>query len=179
MTETLQPDLFLFGLRSRMLARSETMRGESGNALIEIALLFSMLAVPMMLATSQLGLLAFESIEVSSAANAGAAYAAQSITYAADTTGTVAAAQAEAADLGSSLTVTPTSYYVCSLAPGGTQYTGSNAQSNATAACTGNYNRAIQYVRVETSVSVLPLVKSTWLPNSFTLTSTAVTEVQQ
>jgi len=154
-------------------------RGEAGGALIELALAVSVLGVPLLLGTAEMGLVVYDSIEVSDAANAGAMYGMQSPTYATNTSGMTTAAQADAADFGARLNVTPAWYYVCALAVGGTQYTGANAQANATAACTGAGNHALEFVQVNTSATVTPAIHCPGLPQSFTLTGQSAMEVEQ
>jgi hypothetical protein len=126
-----------------------------------------------------MGILVYDSIEISNAANVAAAYGAQSLTYAASTAGMTTAAQTEAADFGTALSVTPTTYYACSSALGGTEYTGANAQSNATAACTGTGNHALEFVKVTTSAAVTPAIHCPGLPGSLTITGSSVMEVEQ
>lgn len=122
---------------SRVLACCRGLGGEGGNALVEVALIASLLGVPLLLGTGEMGYVVYDSIEISNAAHAAALYGMQSSTFASDTAGMKTAAQNEATDFGAALTATPTSYYACSSAIGGTQYTGGSAQANATAACTG------------------------------------------
>jgi Flp pilus assembly protein TadG len=178
-------DIFRFNrgwlqlLFPRAVRQCHLLRDQSGSAVVELAIVVSLLGVPLLLGTGQMGLIVYDSIEVSNAAHVGAEYGMQSLTYASATSSIVAAARAEAADFGSSLTVTPTTYYACSLAAGGTQYTGTNAQANATAACTGGYNRALEFIQVNTSVAVTPLVRCPGLPTTYTLTGTSVMEVEQ
>jgi Flp pilus assembly protein TadG len=155
------------------------LRAETGSALIELALVVGLLGVPMLLGTAEMGILAYDSIEVTDAANAGALYGMRSSTFSADTTGITTAAKAEASDFATIMTVTPTTYYVCATAVTGTQYTGTNAQTNAAAACTGTNNHALQFVQVGTSVSVTPPILCPGLPKTFTLHGTSVMEVEQ
>jgi Flp pilus assembly protein TadG len=169
----------LRSLFSRVVTHCRLLRGQSGSAVVELAVVVSLLGVPLLLGTGQMGLVVYDSIEVSNAAHVGAEYGMQSLTYAANTANIVAAARAEASDFGSSLSVTPTVYYACALAVGGTQYTGSNAQANATAACTGGYNRAVEFIQVNTSIAVAPPVHCPGLPTTYTLTGTSVMEVEQ
>jgi Flp pilus assembly protein TadG len=154
---------------------SARVRDESASSVIELAFIFSILGMPLLLGTAEMGFLVYDSIEVSNAAYAGAIYGMQSLTYASNTSAIRSAAQAEAADFGTSLTVTPTTYYVCSTAIGGTQYTGSNAQTNANAACT----QALEFVQVSTSVAVTPPVHCPGLPATITLTGSSAMEVEQ
>jgi len=163
----------------RRLARCRSLRGEQGNALVELALVFSCLATPLLIGTVDMGFVVYDSIEVTNAAHAGALYGMQSSTYAANASGITTAAQTEATDFGTALSVTPTTYYACSLAIGGTHYTGTNAQSNATTACTGGTNHALEFVQVDTSITVTPPVHLAKLASSFTVTGTSVMEVEQ
>lgn len=164
---------------ARMWMRCRGLRGERANALIEVAFTFSLLGMPLLIGTADMGFVVYDSEEVSNAAHAGAMYGMQSSTNAANTSGMTTAAQNEATDFGTNLTVTPTSYYACSSAIGGTQYTGSSAQSNATTACTGGTNHALQFVQVNTSVTVTPPIHLPLLPHTFTVTGSSVMEVEQ
>jgi len=164
----------------RLRAKGRTLRrAESGSAMIEIALIFSFLGLPMILGTAEIATVIYDSIEIDNASHAGAAYGGQSITYASSSSGITAAAQAEAVDFGTNLTVTPTTYYVCANAPTGTQYTGSSAQTNATAACTGGTNHAVEFLQVVTSASVKPAFHLPGLATTFPIASTSVMEVVQ
>ncbi|MGD0797771.1 MAG: hypothetical protein ABR910_08615 [Acidobacteriaceae bacterium] len=155
------------------------LRSEHGNALIEVAFTVSLLGVPLMIGTADLGFLVYDSIEVTNAAHAAANYGMQSSTYAANTSGMTTVAQAEATDFGTNLGVTPSSYYACSTAIAGTQYTGTSAQTNANTACTGGTNHALQFVKVTTSATVTPPIHLPLLPSSFTITGVSVMEVEQ
>jgi Flp pilus assembly protein TadG len=161
------------------LAARGGLRGEQGNALIELAFVFSFLGVPMLIGTADMGFVVYDSIEVTDAAHTAALYGMQSSTYAANSSGMIAAAQANATDFGTNLTVSPTTFYACSNAINGTQYTGSNAQANATAACTGGTNHALEFVQVGTSMTVTPPVHLGKLAKTFTVTGSSVMEVEQ
>ena len=156
------------------------LRGESGDALIELAVLFSVLGVPLMMGTAQMGMLAYYSIEIASAANAGALYAMQDSADASSSAGITSAAQAEAADFGTHLTVTPTTFYACTKAVTGTQYpTGTYTQAQAQSHCSGSGNEALEFVQVIARASVTSLIRCPGLPSSYTLTDTSVMEVEQ
>lgn len=159
--------------------RNRFFRSESGSALVELALVVGILGVPFLMGTGEMGILVYYSIEVTNAANAGALYGMRSQTFAADTAGMTTAAQADASDFGTRLGVTPSTYFVCATAVTGTQYTGTSAKTNATAACTGTNNHALQFVQVNTSVTVTPPIKWPAIPSSFTLNGTAAMEVEQ
>jgi Flp pilus assembly protein TadG len=163
----------------RVLGRCRGLRSEDGSALVELAVIVGLLGIPLLAGTAEMGLVVYDSIEVASAASAGASYGMQSATFAANTSGIITAAQTEAADFGTSLTVTPTVYYACALAVDGTQYTGANAQANATTGCTGASNHALEFVQVKTSVNVAPGIHLPALPSAFTVVGSSVMEVEQ
>ncbi len=169
----------LRGARLRALAGCASLRGDCGGAVIELALICAFFAPPLLLGTGQMGILVYDSIEITNAAGAGATYGMQSSTYATNTSGIVAAAQTEATDFGAALSATPFTYYACANALGGTQYTGASAQSNANAGCIGTGNHALEFVKVTTSATVTPSIHCPGLPASYTLAGAAVMEVQQ
>lgn len=155
------------------------LREDVGSALIELALTVGLLGVPLLLGTGALAPLAYASVEVDNAAHAAALYGSQSPTFAADNAGITSAAQAEATDYNTSLTVVPLVFYACATAIGGTHYTGNNAQANATSACTGTNNHSLQFVQVKAMLKVTPVIRCPGLSTTFTLTGTSVMEVQQ
>jgi len=162
------------------MARCRLLRGDRGDALIELAVMVSLIGLPLLLGTAQMGFLVYDSVEISNAANAGALYGMQDSAYASSTSGITSAAQAEAADFGTKLTVTPTTYYACSNAVNGTQYpTSSYTQAEASAKCIGTGNAALEFVHVATSASVTPAIQCPGLPTAYTLTGTSVMEVEQ
>jgi len=154
-------------------------RREDGNSLVELALILSLFAAPLLFATTQAAILIYDSIEISNAAHVATMYGMQGLSYASDNTQMIAAAQAEASDFGTSLTVIPTTYYACSAAIAGTHYSGANAQINATSACTGASNHPLQFVQVTTRKSITPLTHFAGLPASVTLTGFSVMEVEE
>jgi Flp pilus assembly protein TadG len=160
----------------RFSSRYRNLRDDSGNALIEVALITAFIGVPMLLGTMQTGFLIYDSIEISNAAYAGALQGMQSATFAASTSSIISTAQAEAADFGTALTVTPTAYWACSLAIGGTQY---STQSAANSACTGGTNHALEFIKVTTSAPVTTVIHCPGLARTYTLTGSSVMEVEQ
>jgi Flp pilus assembly protein TadG len=164
------------GMFSMMKTCALLLREEMGGALVEMALCIPLMAAPVLIGTVETGIALYDSIEVSNAAHAGTAYGMMSSTFAADSNGMTAAAKAEAADLGSLLIVTPTTYYACSLSIAGTQYT---SQSAANTACTGSSNHSLEFVQVNTSATVPIPFRVAGLPTSFNLTSTSVMEVEE
>lgn len=167
------------GMLSRIRTRCRALRGDNGNSMIELALILGIFGAPLLLGTTQVALLIYDSIEVTSAAHAAAMYGMQGLAYASDTANMVSAAQSEASDFGTTLTVTPTLYYACSIAVGGTQYSGTNAQSNATAACTGGTNHPLEFVQVVTQKAVKTAVHFPGLPTTVTLSGKSVMEVEE
>jgi Flp pilus assembly protein TadG len=149
----------------------------AGNASVELAFAISFFGVPLLLGTSEIAFMVYDSIELSNAAHAGAMYGMISSTFASDASGIQAAAQGEAADFGSKLTVTPTVYYACSNAVGGTQYP---TQSAASAVCPANAtNHYLQFVNVVSTANITPPVQIPGLPKSWTISGSSTMEVQE
>jgi hypothetical protein len=149
----------------------------AGNAALELAFAFGVFGTPLLLGTSELAMVVYDSIELSNCAHAGAMYGMMSSTFAGDTTGIQNAAQAEASDFGTNVTVTPTTYYACSSAVDGTQY---STQTAAAAACPANAsNHYLQFVKVVSSMNINPPVKCPGLPKTLTVSGTSVMEVQE
>jgi hypothetical protein len=165
-------------VRGRFVVGS-LLRDEAANAMVEIAVIFSFLGIPFILGTAEMATLVYYSMENSNAAHAGACYGMRSATFAEAASGIATAAQAEAPDIASTLTVTSSIFYTCSSAPAGTQYTGLTAQVLATLACTGGSNHPLEFVKVNTSTVVTPPFHSPGLPTSFTLTASSIMEVEQ
>jgi hypothetical protein len=147
-----------------------------GSALIELAVVLALVGTPLLAGTIYTAELLFYDIEVSNAAHAGALYAIRGSTFASDSAGITSAAQAEASDLGSALSVTPVVFYACSSAIDGSQYT---TQDAATAACTGGSNHALQFVQVSTSYAATPFASIAGMQRTVQLTSTSVMEVEE
>jgi Flp pilus assembly protein TadG len=160
--------------------RCSGLDGESGNALVELALVFALFGIPMLLGTVEMGYVVYDSVEISNAANAGALYGMQNATSAASSAGITTAAQGEAPEFGTKLTVTPTTFYVCTSAVGGTQYsTASYTQAQVTAKCAGSGNHALEFIQVLTSATATPPVQCPGLAKTFTLGGTSVMEVEK
>jgi Flp pilus assembly protein TadG len=158
-----------------MRQRCSLWREERGDALVEMALVVSFVLFPMLVGTVELGMIVFDSIEISNAAHAGAMYGMMSSTYAANSTGITTAAQSEAPEFGTNLGVTTSVYYACSLALGGTQY---STQSAANTGCTGTSNHSLEFVKVLTSATVTPPIRCPGLPTTFTLRGFSSMEVE-
>jgi Flp pilus assembly protein TadG len=157
---------------------------------VELALIVSILGLPLLLGIADMGMLVYSAIEIADAAHAGAMYGITSASAASETSNMIAAAQADAPNFvnglgASTLTVTPTSYYACSVAEGGTQYTPAEygsitlAQAAANAACTPSPNHALYFVQVVASAPVTLPFHCCGLPATFTMSSTSVMEVEE
>jgi Flp pilus assembly protein TadG len=142
--------------------------------MIETALVLAFLGAPLFIGTADIASVIYDSIEVSNAAHAGAVFGMTSATNASDTSGIQAAAQSEAADFGTNLIATPTIYWACATAQGGTQYT---TQSAATTGCSASH--PLEFIQVVASVSATPPVHFPLLPSTFAMSSTSVMEVEE
>jgi TadE-like protein len=163
--------------QSAVVAGCRRLGDNTGSATLELALTFSVLAAPLMLGASETAFMVYDSIEVSNAAHAGAMYGMYSQAFANNTSGITTAAQSEAPDLRGQLTVTPTIYFACSAAPGGTQYT---TQTAATQACgSTSSNHSLEFVQVVTSATINPPLHVPGLPNTWTLRGSSLMEVQE
>ena len=161
--------------RSAVLGRVE-LRAETGSAFVELGLMLAFLGVPLFLGVGHFGVLLLDSIEITNAAHAGAEYAMRSSTFAEENAGIIAAAQNESSRIASNLTVTPSIFYACSNAIGGTQY---STQTLANAACTGGSSHSLEFIQVVASATITPPVKAPGFANSVTLSSTSVMEVEE
>ena len=162
--------------RSRILACLARLPDDQRGSVLELALILGLFGAPLLLGTVQVAALLYSSIEITSAAHSAAMYGMMSSTYAADTTGITTAAQQDAADFGSNLTATPSTYYVCSTDLAGTQYT---TQSAANTACTGTGNHSVHFVQVTASAVVTPPVRFPGLPTTMTLSAKSAMEVEE
>lgn len=163
--------------KSRFSRLARRIADNSGNAALEFALAFGLIGTPLMLGTSEIAALIYDSIELSNCAHAGAMYGMMSSTFASDTSGIQTAAQSDAADFGSNVTVTSSSYYACSSAVDGTQYT---TQTAAAAVCPANAsNHYLQFITVVASMSITPPVQIPGTPKSWTVNGVSTMEVQE
>ena len=120
------------------------LRSRSGSALVELALVVPCLVV-ILLGAVEFAMLAYESIEVSDAAHAAAAYGSESAGAAGDTTGIRSVAAASANDI-SGVVTTPTVFYSCSSTPA-TQNTTPPTGCSST-------DSVLTYIQVTTSATV-------------------------
>jgi Flp pilus assembly protein TadG len=170
------PSSILHRALSRRAAIVARLREDTGSALIELAVVLSLLGVPLLLGTIYTSVLILDYSEITNGAHTGALYAMRSSTWAEDTTGIAAAAQADASDIGANLTVTSSIYYVCSGSQDGTQYT---LQTDASAACNGGSSHTLEFVQVVASAPITPPATFPGMPKSMTLSSTSAMEVEE
>lgn len=183
----------MFGCISRHLrelswhrpARSGASHDEAGSALVELALMVSILGVPLLLGTSAVGILTYDSIEIANAAHAGAMYGMQGNCCILQTAQMISAAQNEAPDFGTNLTVTPTSYYVCSASQASPTWTGagnmidSSSLATAKTNCVGDAGHVLAFVKVVASAPVTIPFSCCGLPSSITMTGQSVMEAEE
>ncbi len=142
-------------------------RNESGQALLEIALLLPVFLL-LLIGVIEIGRAAYASIIVSNAAHAGALYGAQNPATAADNAGMIQAALNDGQDL-SGLSATAAHLCTCS--------TGSSAPNCSLSDCASG--RLVEYVHVNTSVVFSPMFHFPWIPTSFNLKGQSVVRVEQ
>jgi hypothetical protein len=135
---------------------------DSGQALVEVAI-----SAIFLMGTCECGILEYDAIEVASAARAGVQYGAQSRTTAVDISGIQTAALSDGSNV-SGLKATATHF--CSCSDG-------SASTCSGGDCTAS--RVVEYVQVNTAVTVTPPFRIPALPQSFTLTGLAVMRVGQ
>ena len=162
--------------RPTIQARYGVLRGESGGSLVELAFIVSILVPPLLLGITDMAMVLYFSIEISNAAHAGAMYGMRTSPSAGDTTGITTAAKGEASDfVAANVTVTPTSYWTCNIAQGGTTYATSAA---ATSPCTAISAIPLQFVKVVVSAPVSPPFHCCGIPATITLSRTSIIQVE-
>jgi Flp pilus assembly protein TadG len=137
-------------------------RCESGQALIELALIVPVLLL-LLMGAGETARLAYAAIEVTHAARAGAAYGIQNVNTMGDRAGIQNAAKKDAPDL-TGLTTAESYSYVCS---------DQSAYSSATGSCLDGAD-VLTYLHVTATTTFNPLIGFPGLPTSFTLTGTSI-----
>jgi len=146
-------------------------------------MIFVFLGIPMLWGTSQMGIIVYDSIEVSNAANAGALYGSENISNANNPTKIQAAAQADATDFpskslsNSALAVTTNHFYFCADKISGDPTAELTVPDSCSAS--GTAHESVEFVQVQTSATVTPILKFPGVPSSYTVTGHAVLAVQQ
>lgn len=152
--------------------RRSEISGATGASLIEIALL-SPIFILLLVGGTELARLAYADVEVSNAARAGVAYAAQSLTTAADTSAIEAAATQDAPTVTDLVVATPVIFCSCWNPASGTS---TGACTNY--ACSGS-SHAVDYVQVNTSAAVSTLFHYPGIPATVTLHGQAIMRIEQ
>lgn len=145
---------------------AELFRNETGQALIELAV-SSMLVCILILGLIQCGYWEYESIELVSAAQAGAQYGAQSGTSAIDNSGMQKAALSDAYNVPGAAA---TASHFCSCSDG------------TSSTCLGTdcpSSHLVEYVKVVTTATVMSPFRLSSLPQNILLSSQAVMRVGQ
>lgn len=158
---------------------------ERGSALLELAIVVPVIFLPLMLAAVDLGVIASDSIQISSAAHAGALYGMQGTCCVLQTSLMQTAAQNEAPSFGTNLIVTPTSYYACSASQASPTW--ANAQNvidstslaAARATCTGVNGHVLAFVKVTTSAAAPMPFHCCGIAATITLSGKSVMEVEE
>jgi len=159
------------------------LREDKGQAFVELALVMPIFIL-LLIGVVEVGRLAYASIEVSNAARAGVAYAAQNHTTAADTLptgGIVNAAKLDAPDI-TSLTATTTQSCACESSTGTmgafSACTGTGAISTATGSCPSP-SRIVLYVQVTTTAGVNTVFHFPGIPSTVTFRGFASMRAEQ
>jgi Flp pilus assembly protein TadG len=148
---------------------------DEGQAVVEIVLVMPLLFI-LFLGAVELGRVLYAGIEVTNAAQAGAAYGAQNHALAADSTGIKTAAVNDGANLyrfdanwTSGSEVTPST--IC-----GTSY---SDQQPLASTCTTAGAGLIEYVQVQTQITMKSLFGIYGFPASYTLHGSAIMRVEE
>jgi len=163
--------------RLRQLVRKLRLRclrsaSENGSSLVETALILSILGPPLLLGTVQIGGVLNSSIEISNAAHAGAAYAAQYyIQHTSSSlppqTNVVTAVQNEAPELMRMLA--PSTNLTVNMSTG--CGTGVATAGNSLPSCSPGVQ---PFVQVTTEASVSPIIRFPGLPGAMTIRGNAL-----
>lgn len=146
------------------------MHVDTGQALVELALMFP-LFILMLVGAAEFGRLAYDAIEVSNAARAGASYGSLTHITASDFANIELIATKDAANLTG---VTATAVDFCQCSSGA-------ATPDCTKALTPcpSPARIIEYVQVNTTATVGPLFNYGGFAHTFKLTGQAIMRVEQ
>lgn len=161
--------------RIRMVRRD--LREDRGQAFVELALVLPIFIL-LIVGIAEVGRLAYASIEVSNAARAGVAYAAQSHTTAQDSANIQLAATQDAPDV-TSLTATTSQSCVCESSAGVLGTFGSCTAISTAAGSCPSPSRIVLYVTVTTTAPVNTIFHFPGIPNSVTLRGFASMRAEQ
>lgn len=136
---------------------------EDGQSLIELVIVLPLLIL-LLYGAAEFGRLCYISTEVTNAAHAGAVYAAQNRATASNTSVITTAANSDGADLKG---MTTTSQHLCAA----------TYSATPTSDCSGK--PAIEYIQVNTQVTVASLFHSYGFGGNYTLHGKAIERVRQ
>ena len=163
---------------SNLLAKVHGLRGtfrsQSGQSLVELALLTPLLLV-LVIGTIEMGRYASLALVVGNAARAGAAYGSQSTTKAADTSGIQTAAKNDAQNI-SGLTVTST--FVCGCDTGGTVIPNPETKAACATTCAAGAHLVV-FSQVTVVGTFSSLLNYPGIPATLTITSTATERIAE
>jgi len=146
-------------------------KSQRGNAIVEFALVFPVLAL-ITIGIVDLGRYAYFAIGVSNAARAGAAYGSINNKTVVDNTGMIAAAQADATGLPGSV-ASPVPTELCYQWDSTT-----HTQTSVSCASSSINGNIIPYAQVTVSGSMQPLIRYPFVPGTIHVSSTAQMRVQ-
>jgi len=159
------------GKRSLCQLKKLVRSDESGQAMVELALTFVFLLVPILIGSAEFARAAYAYIEVSNAARAAVAYGAQTHATALDTNGMLTAARNDYAFDPTRLTLLQSSY-VCTCSD-----TGASASCTSGTACPGAHVELT--LTVQTTANFDPGFYEPFLARAFTINGIAVQKVLQ
>jgi Flp pilus assembly protein TadG len=144
---------------------------ESGQAFVELFLTMTFLLIPLLIGAAEFARAAYAYIEVSNAARAAVQYGAQTHATDGDTAGMLTAAQNDYSLDPTKLTL-PTATTACTCSD-----TGASVSCNSSTACNGAHIEI--NLTVQTQATFDPGFYEPFLPDTFTVTGTAVQKVLQ
>jgi Flp pilus assembly protein TadG len=158
---------------SRLSLRSALLDNR-GSSVLELALVMPVFVMMFMMAVEG-GRMAYFGIEVSNAARAGVAYAAQSTATSTSTSAIQTAASNDAPDLTSISALTVTPILACQCA-NGTSFTTISCGTASTTCVSPS--RTIKYVQVSTSAQVSSMLRYPGLPTTYNLQGQATMRIE-
>lgn len=158
--------------QNRGKPKSNSRKNESGQALVELALVSVMLLVPLLIGAAEFARAAYAYIEVSNAARAAVQYGAQNVGTVQDTAGMLTAARNDYAFDANSLILSPSPSYVCTCSD-----TGSSVSCTDASVCAGAHIERTLTVRTQANFD--PGFYEPFLARTFVVKGIAVQKVLQ
>jgi Flp pilus assembly protein TadG len=151
----------------------QIIRRQDAQSIIELALMVPFFII-LLLGSAELAQVAWAAVLTSNAARAGAQYGAQNVATAGDAAGIRTNAANDGVNL-TNLVTTPTTFCACS---NGTSIPTGQC-TNAISYCSAAAGTILNYVKVNTSSTVTPLVHYPGLPRTFTVIGQSIMVVEQ